>query len=112
MYWLFLAVSVIVGYLCGSVNFAIVVSMLRGKGDIRSMGNYNPGTDPAGSYGGASTPTPANLTNGQDALGIHISMDDPSGPPASPVAWGTTGKKDAEWFKRLSAAVRRAAASR
>lgn len=44
MYWLFLASALIVAYLAGSVNFAIIVSSLLGKTDIRTVGNLNPGT--------------------------------------------------------------------
>lgn len=44
MYWVFLASAVIVAYLCGSVNFAIIVSTLVHKGDIRDFGTHNPGT--------------------------------------------------------------------
>jgi len=44
MYWVFLMSSLVVAYLAGSVNFAIIISALLGKADIRTMGNRNPGT--------------------------------------------------------------------
>ncbi len=44
MYWVFLVTAVIVAYLAGSLNFAIIVSTLLGKADIRTMGNRVPGT--------------------------------------------------------------------
>ncbi len=44
MYWLFLLSAMVVAYLAGSLNFAIVVSTLLGKKDIRTLGNLNPGT--------------------------------------------------------------------
>lgn len=37
-------ICVIVGYLCGSMNFAIIISKLTGKGDIRQYGSGNAGT--------------------------------------------------------------------
>lgn len=44
MYWLLLSSGVIVAYLAGSINFAIVISTLTMKTDIRTLGNLNPGT--------------------------------------------------------------------
>ena len=44
MYWVFLASAVVVAYLAGSLNFAIIVSTLLGRADIRTVGNLNPGT--------------------------------------------------------------------
>jgi glycerol-3-phosphate acyltransferase PlsY len=44
MYWLFLLSALVIAYLAGSLNFAIIVSVLLGKADIRTMGNRNPGT--------------------------------------------------------------------
>ena len=44
MYWLFLLSALVIAYLAGSVNFAIIVSVLLGKEDIRTVGNKNPGT--------------------------------------------------------------------
>jgi hypothetical protein len=73
-------------------------------------GVYDPATDPAGFHGGVPNPTAVDLTGGKDAIGVHISLADPPAPfSASPVSWRTSGKKDAEWFHKLSAAIRRAA---
>ncbi len=44
MFVLKLAAAVIVGYLCGSVNSAIIVTRLVRGSDIRTLGNENPGT--------------------------------------------------------------------
>lgn len=44
MYFLYLAISLIVAYLAGSVNFAILVARWAGGIDIRKAGNLNPGT--------------------------------------------------------------------
>ncbi|MBT3273305.1 MAG: glycerol-3-phosphate acyltransferase [Spirochaetales bacterium] len=44
MFWIFLASSLIIAYLCGSANFAIIVSILTGNADIRTQGNRNAGT--------------------------------------------------------------------
>jgi acyl-phosphate glycerol 3-phosphate acyltransferase len=44
MYWLFLLSGMIVAYLVGSANFAIIVSTIVGETDIRTVGNLNPGT--------------------------------------------------------------------
>ena len=44
MYWMFLFSALIVAYVSGSVNFAIIISTFLGKGDIRTMGNLKPGT--------------------------------------------------------------------
>ena len=44
MYWLFLVSGLIVAYLVGSANFAIIISTLTNKTDIRTVGNLNPGT--------------------------------------------------------------------
>ena len=44
MYWLLLGTGVLVAYLAGSINFAIIISTLTQKTDIRTVGNLNPGT--------------------------------------------------------------------
>jgi glycerol-3-phosphate acyltransferase PlsY len=44
MFWTWLALGMAAGYLCGSVNFAILVTRLRTGKDIRELGNRNPGT--------------------------------------------------------------------
>jgi len=43
MYFLYLLIMVMVGYLSGSVNYAIIVSRLVSGKDIREIGNNNPG---------------------------------------------------------------------
>jgi hypothetical protein len=78
--------------------------------DINGNGDYDPDSEPANFYGGIPTPTAVTIANGQDALGIHITLVDPAGATAAaPVPWPSSGKKDAEWFERLSAIVRQAA---
>ena len=37
------ALAILAGYLLGSLNFAILIARLRGKGDIRKSGTHNPG---------------------------------------------------------------------
>ena len=44
MYWVFLTSALIVSYLAGSVNFAIVVATAARRTDIREVGTRNPGT--------------------------------------------------------------------
>jgi len=39
-----LAVMLVIGYLSGSVNFAIILTRIRTGRDIRDLGNANPGT--------------------------------------------------------------------
>jgi len=45
--------------------------------DINGNDTYDPGTDPAGFYGGLPTPTAINMTNGHDTPGIVIQITDP-----------------------------------
>jgi glycerol-3-phosphate acyltransferase PlsY len=44
MYFLFLFLSLILTYLAGSINFAVLISRWAKGVDIRSIGNKNPGT--------------------------------------------------------------------
>jgi glycerol-3-phosphate acyltransferase PlsY len=44
MYFAWLALMMIVGYVAGSVNFAILLTRARTGQDIRALGNRNPGT--------------------------------------------------------------------
>ena len=44
MYWVELFGGIVIAYLAGSVNTAIIVSNISTGQDIRSMGNKNPGT--------------------------------------------------------------------
>jgi glycerol-3-phosphate acyltransferase PlsY len=44
MYWIFLISGMAIGYLSGSLSFAIIVSTLVGSGDIREVGTKNAGT--------------------------------------------------------------------
>jgi glycerol-3-phosphate acyltransferase PlsY len=48
MSWAWLAFSVAVGYLFGSINFAILLTRMRTGNDIRQLGNRNPGTPNVG----------------------------------------------------------------
>ena len=47
---LILAIGMVAGYLLGSVNFAIIITRLFGKGDIRKYGSGNAGMTNAVSY--------------------------------------------------------------
>ena len=44
MYFLFLFLSLVLGYLAGSISFAILISRWVKEIDIRTVGNKNPGT--------------------------------------------------------------------
>ena len=44
MYFIFLFLSLALGYLVGSINFAILISRWVSGIDIRTVGNKNPGT--------------------------------------------------------------------
>ena len=44
MYWIELIGAVVISYLAGSINAAIIVSSTVARKDIRAMGNKNPGT--------------------------------------------------------------------
>jgi hypothetical protein len=77
--------------------------------DLNGNEEYDPASEPVGFYGGVPSPTAVDLTGGRDALGIHITLEDPAGGVSSaPVPWGASGKKNVEWFERLSAIVRQA----
>lgn len=77
--------------------------------DLDGNQDYDPVTEPAGFYGGVPSPTAVDLTGGRDGLGIHITLADPPTVTSSAqVTWGASGKKNVEWFKRLSAIVRQA----
>jgi len=43
MYLLFLLLMLVIGYLSGSVNYAIIVTHLFKEGDIRELDSHNPG---------------------------------------------------------------------
>lgn len=43
MYYIEVLAALITAYLLGSVNYAIVITRLAGRGDIRKLGNHNPG---------------------------------------------------------------------
>lgn len=43
MYFIYLCASVVVGYLCGSINAAIIVTKLVKRANIRELGNRNAG---------------------------------------------------------------------
>lgn len=42
--WLYIAITAVVGYFLGSINFAIIFSWNLGKKDITKEGSQNPGT--------------------------------------------------------------------
>ena len=44
MYWVSLAIALIVSYLAGSLNFALLITTFVKKIDIRKLGTGNPGT--------------------------------------------------------------------
>ena len=44
MYAVYLLLMIIIGYLSGAINYAIVVTRLVSHQDIRTLGNLNPGT--------------------------------------------------------------------
>ena len=77
--------------------------------DLDGNEEYDAASEPAGFYGGVPIPTAVELTGGRDALEVRITLEDPAGGFSStPGPWGSSGKKNAEWFKRLSAIVRQA----
>lgn len=43
MYYVQALLAIICAYILGSVNYAILITQLAGRGDIRSLGNHNPG---------------------------------------------------------------------
>jgi hypothetical protein len=76
--------------------------------DVNLNAVYDPGTDPAGYYGGGS-PQAINIANGSDAVGLAIVLNDPVVPsrvPASGMAW-PKAENHAPWLKKLSEAIRR-----
>jgi hypothetical protein len=73
--------------------------------DVNSTGLYEPLTDPAGLYGGAS-PVPVTLADGEDAMGLIVRTDDP-GALATPLPGGAWAS--APTHARAAALVRWAA---
>ncbi len=73
--------------------------------DANSNGFFD-SSDPVGVYGGVSSPTPISLSNGSDALGIDIMIDD----PASRIAFGWNrspiDNQYRSWIRRVSNRLR------
>ncbi len=78
--------------------------------DANFNDQYDPAVDPAGVYGGASTPTSVVIANGSDRLGIEIVLEDPTtrSPASAGVTWPRPANK-APWLQKLAEAVRREA---
>ena len=72
---LFLLIAIVVSYLLGSINFAVIISNLFEKKDVREMGSGNAGmTNVLRNFG----PLPGILTFVGDALkailGVYLGM--------------------------------------
>ncbi|MDZ4805070.1 MAG: hypothetical protein SGI90_09440 [Candidatus Eisenbacteria bacterium] len=76
--------------------------------DLNHNDAYNPSTEPAGFYGGVSSPTPLDVVNGNDFLGIEIPLSLPGpGITATSVPWPVS--RPNEKFLRMCETVREAA---
>ena len=76
--------------------------------DIGGNSVYDPGTDPAGIYGGV-TPTAIQIANGSDAVGLVVALEDPApGSGGAAVAWPKPAHR-APWLERWSALLRQQA---
>ncbi len=79
--------------------------------DLNHNGAYDPTTEPAGFHGGINSPTPLDVVNGADFLGIVIPLVNPvPGITATSVPWPVS--KPNEKFQRLCETMREAIASK
>ena len=91
------AVAFVLGYLIGSVDFAVLVARARG-GDIYQMGSGNPGAANVLRNLGWRAALPVMLGDmakgaGAAALGLWLGGSDPrDGPPASPPSSATASR--------------------
>lgn len=84
--------------------------------DADDSGSYDPGSDPAGFYGGIGSPTAISVANGRDTNDIVIPILDAAATNSSmAVKWTVKESKTTKWLQRLTKAVaesRQAAAAR